>query len=144
MKVLQKTLTLANIEQVGGEIIAALSNQEFCLWLIGDLGAGKTTLTKTMLKKLGLDPSVAVTSPTYTIMNEYQIGEQWYAHLDLYRASAGFNLEELGLSGWRSYRGVFVEWPEKSGDSSLIKPTHRLEIIAGPSDSEREITLLRT
>ena len=56
--------------------------------LFGDLGAGKTTMTREILYRLGLQPSVSVSSPTFTVLFEYEINNKWYAHIDLYRVSS--------------------------------------------------------
>lgn len=85
----------------------------FRLWLVGDLGVGKTFIAGQLLHALGLSPKVPVTSPTYTYCNEYQIGQKWYAHIDLYRAGPNLSLEDLGLVDARSYQGYLIEWPEQ-------------------------------
>lgn len=85
----------------------------FRLWLVGDLGAGKTFIAGHILRAFGLSPRIPVTSPTYTYCNEYQVGEHWFAHIDLYRAGSNLALEDLGLVDARSYNGYLVEWPEQ-------------------------------
>lgn len=113
------------------------SGGPFCLWLQGGLGAGKTTLTGYLLRAMGLSPSIPVTSPTYTYMNEYCIpsGESagWYAHLDLYRASSHLDVGELGVFDARPFRGFIVEWPEMLADPESLAPTHvlRIELAEG-------------
>ena len=102
----------------------------FVLWLLGEMGAGKTSLVRALLYKLGLSPAVPVTSPTYTIMHEYRIAGNWYAHLDLYRAEAHFSLDEIGVRDMRDYRGMFVEWPEQGGAEQQLAATHILRIEA--------------
>lgn len=116
----------------------------FCLWLAGGLGAGKTTFTGAMLRSLGLDPAMPVTSPTFTYLNEYQIAGNWYAHIDLYRASAGFSLEELGFVDSRNFAGYFIEWPVAIDDTSeVLPPSHILQITPGPTEMTRVLRLLR-
>ena len=102
----------------------------FVLWLSGEMGAGKTSLVRAYLYGLGLPAQTPVVSPTYTIMNEYCIVDDWYAHLDFYRADAQFSLDELGVRDFRPYRGVFVEWPEQGGPGQSLTATHRLRIEA--------------
>lgn len=113
----------------------------FVLWLQGEMGAGKTSFVRSYLYDLGLSENTAVVSPTYTIMNEYQIGYDWYAHLDLYRADENFSLQELGVDA-RSYRGLFVEWPEQGGPGEILPATHVLKIAADGFD-RRVYTLIR-
>jgi tRNA threonylcarbamoyladenosine biosynthesis protein TsaE len=103
---------------------------DFVLWLQGDMGAGKTSFVRALLYQLGLSPQTPVVSPTYTIMNEYQIQKDWYAHLDLYRADENFSLQELGVLDARPYRGLFVEWPEQGGPGEILPATHILKIEA--------------
>ncbi|SMF69859.1 tRNA (adenosine(37)-N6)-threonylcarbamoyltransferase complex ATPase subunit type 1 TsaE [Pseudobacteriovorax antillogorgiicola] len=101
--------------------------ENFVLWLKGEMGAGKTTLVRHYLRGKGLSDETPVVSPTYTIMNEYQIGDRWYAHLDLYRAEDSFSLDEIGVKD-RDYRGIFLEWPDTPGDDETIAPSHILHI----------------
>jgi tRNA threonylcarbamoyladenosine biosynthesis protein TsaE len=103
-------------------------NESYTLWLCGEMGAGKTSLVRALLYSMGLPEKTPVVSPTYTIMNEYKIGQHWYAHLDLYRASRGFSLDELGVHDIRPFRGLFVEWPEEAGEAEMLPPTHKIYI----------------
>lgn len=120
------------LPELAARIVADLTTlgapEPFCLWLKGDLGAGKTTLAGFILQGLGLDQRIPVTSPTYTYINEYQIKDKWFAHLDLYRASAHFNLDDLGLVGYRIFSGYLVEWPEQIPADAALAPTHVLDI----------------
>lgn len=104
------------------------SRESYTLWLCGNMGAGKTSLVRAFLYSLGLADRTPVVSPTYTIMNEYRIGEHWYAHLDLYRATQGFSLDELGIHDIRPFHGTFVEWPEEAGEAEMLPPTHKIYI----------------
>ncbi len=114
----------------------------FVLWLQGEMGAGKTSFVRAYLYEQGLSPNTPVVSPTYTIMNEYQIGHDWYAHLDLYRADENFSLQELGVHDARPYRGLFVEWPEQGGPGEILPATHMLKIEPDGWD-RRFYTLIR-
>jgi len=116
----------------------------FCLWLIGGLGAGKTTFAGEILKSLGLDPDFPVTSPTFTYLNEYQINTDWYAHIDLYRATSGFSLEELGFVDSRDFAGYVIEWPAAIDETTdILPPTHLLQIEMGVNSEERLFKLSR-
>ncbi len=136
-KLLDVTCTESELTAVAVQIVNHLGTQPFTLWLLGPLGAGKTTLTRAILRTLGLPEQVPVRSPTYTIMNEVKIGKQWYAHLDLYRLPTQANLHDLGLAGGREFSGIFVEWPENVADNSSIMPTHRLMIEISSEDRRR-------
>ena len=81
--------------------------------LQGDLGAGKTHLAKGIAAGLGLDPD-AVTSPTFTVVQEH--GDGALLHLDLYRIEAEAELDRLGLGELLDGDAVaLVEWPERGG-----------------------------
>lgn len=105
--------------------------------MYGDLGAGKTAFVRGMAKGMGLD--CRVSSPTFTIVNEY-LGERELIHFDMYRLS---DADELFDIGWEDYlsRGAVcaVEWSENVqdaffGDETLV----RIEKL---SDTERKITI---
>ena len=82
--------------------------------LQGDLGAGKSTLARALLRALGV--SGAIRSPTYTLIERYPVegGEAW--HLDLYRIGDAGELEFLGLDDAAAVLWL-VEWPERGGAS---------------------------
>ncbi len=130
--------------------ISPLSSEDnpFCLWLIGPLGAGKTTLTGAMLHSLGYPPHLPVLSPTYTLMGDYPVktqgGTAWYAHLDLYRlGDQGSTLEDFGLIDAHRYRGLFIEWPERASGDPSITPTHLAVLEFGDLDHERHLKLFK-
>jgi tRNA threonylcarbamoyladenosine biosynthesis protein TsaE len=83
------------------------------LLLSGDLGAGKTTLTKGIVSGLGAAREEDVTSPTFTLVHKYENGTRVY-HVDLYRVVSFQDFETLGLEDVFSERAiVIVEWSEK-------------------------------
>ncbi len=109
--------------------------EPFCLWLQGEIGAGKTTFTKALFEQLGLSPDSPVTSPTYTYLVEYKIGGKWYAHMDFYRFTRGVNFEEEEMLGVRDYSGFILEWPSHVLLPESMAATHKLEI---KSENENE------
>jgi len=83
------------------------------VFLFGDLGAGKTTLTQGIARGLGVAKEEYVRSPTFTLVNQYK-GKVPVFHIDLYRIESPNELEDLGLEEVFSSEGVsIVEWAEK-------------------------------
>lgn len=96
----------------GRELTAALKPPALIL-LSGDLGAGKTTMTKGIASGLGAADEEEVTSPTFTLVHKYNRGVRVY-HVDLYRIGDFHDLETLGLEDIFAERAiVIVEWPNK-------------------------------
>ena len=89
-------------------------NKASIIFLEGDLGTGKTTLVKEILKSLGL--SEPVTSPTVTIIEPYLIKDKKIYHIDLYRIESRKELEVLGIEEYSAENDclIFIEWPEKA------------------------------
>jgi tRNA threonylcarbamoyladenosine biosynthesis protein TsaE len=83
--------------------------------LVGDLGAGKTTFVRAMLR--GLGHTGRVPSPTYTLLESYEFESLVVVHLDLYRLAEARELEFLGLRDWMALPKVWllVEWPDRGG-----------------------------
>jgi tRNA threonylcarbamoyladenosine biosynthesis protein TsaE len=96
----------------GRELAAQLVPPVLVL-LSGELGAGKTTLTKGIISGLGAAREEDVTSPTFTLMHVFQ-GRSKVVHVDLYRVADRHDLETLGLEDVFDQPAiVIVEWPEK-------------------------------
>ena len=96
-----------------GREIGAQLQPPVVILLSGDLGAGKTTLTKGIVSGAGAAAEDEVTSPTFTLIHKYGRGVPVY-HVDLYRVGDLHDLETLGLEDVFAERAVvIVEWPEK-------------------------------
>ena len=100
-----------------GRILGEILKAGDCVALTGELGAGKTCLTQGIAKGLGVPDSYVVTSPTFTLLNEYPGRESALYHLDFYRLSGSADLMEIGYEEYLSGGGVIViEWAEKIMD----------------------------
>ncbi|GAA0866410.1 tRNA (adenosine(37)-N6)-threonylcarbamoyltransferase complex ATPase subunit type 1 TsaE [Sphingopyxis soli] len=106
--------TLADAARIGSAIGAALRPGDVVL-LSGDLGAGKTTLARAMLKAQGLAGEAP--SPTFAIVQPYAPPEVDLpvAHVDLYRIEEEDELIELGLDDYLHDGALLIEWPERLG-----------------------------
>jgi tRNA threonylcarbamoyladenosine biosynthesis protein TsaE len=107
--------------------------------LSGDLGSGKTTLTKGIVAGLGAAGEDEVTSPTFTLVHEYGKGKRVY-HVDLYRIETFHDFETLGLEDLFSRPGIVIlEWSERFPLKSPWPQVRvRLEHLGGDA---RRITL---
>lgn len=122
------TLTLADeaaTEALGAALAEAFSAGGV-IHLVGDLGAGKTTLARGVVQALGHEG--AVRSPTFTLVEPYEALSPAVYHFDLYRLG---DPEELEMMGIRDYMEegalVLIEWPERAG-SVLPAPACRVEL----------------
>jgi tRNA threonylcarbamoyladenosine biosynthesis protein TsaE len=105
----------------------------------GDLGAGKTAFTRGLARGLGV--TARVTSPTFTIVNEYEGGRLPLFHFDLYRLGSSDELYDIGWEDYLARGGVCaVEWSERCADA-LEEPLIRVDLRRGAEDEERIITI---
>lgn len=91
----------------------------------GDLGAGKTTFARMLIRHLAGDPAIEVPSPTFTLMQVYELPEFPLAHIDLYRLSGAAELTELGFDDLPEGAVVLLEWPDRAAGRL---PPDRLDI----------------
>jgi tRNA threonylcarbamoyladenosine biosynthesis protein TsaE len=135
-------LSAGSIEQLPGiasEIISFAGNTRIILFY-GDMGAGKTTLIKAMCECIGVTD--VVTSPTFSIVNEYAGAEKKIYHFDFYRLKNQAEALDLGYEEYfYSDAWCFIEWPEKIPDL-LPENFVRINIQVMP-DGSRQITIDR-
>ena len=121
-----------------GKRIAEITKGIGLIFLQGDLGAGKTTLSRGIIR--GLGHTGAVKSPTFTLVEPYEIGDIRAFHFDLYRLVDPEELEYMGIRDYFDGDALcLIEWPDK-GTGFLPKPD--LTITITPHDNGRQLKLL--
>jgi tRNA threonylcarbamoyladenosine biosynthesis protein TsaE len=135
------TLALASAHDtaaLGAAIASALGDRTgVVVFLRGPLGAGKTTLARGLLRALGVRG--AIRSPTYTLLEPYELPGRMLVHLDLYRLADPGELEPLGLRDYPPERCWWlIEWPERA---ALRLPPAELTVDLGHDGQGRRATL---
>lgn len=137
---MQITTHSADETQALGQKLASRLASGDVIAYFGDLGAGKTAFTRGLAQGLGItDP---VTSPTYTIVNEYLSGRIPLFHFDMYRLSSSDELFDIGWEDYLARGGVCaVEWSERAEDA-FDGSTVRIDFRRGAQhDGWRVITI---
>ena len=133
------TLHLADAaatEALGARIAPALHGS-MIVTLAGDLGTGKTTLVRGLLRARGISGSVK--SPTYTLVEHYPISSLYFYHFDFYRFTTPDEWDAAGVQDYfRDDAVCLVEWPERVGDR-LGTPDLALSLSYVPGDDGRSL-----
>lgn len=120
-----------------GKRLAACLPSQMVIYLHGDLGTGKTTLARGILRGLGYQGPAR--SPTYTLIEPYEIGPRRVYHLDLYRLADPEELDYLGLRDLLGDAAIWlVEWPERAAG---LLPAADLTIWIEYLNEGRRLTL---
>lgn len=134
---MEETITLKNEEETAeyGRRLGREAKPGTVIALIGDLGSGKTTLTRAIGEGLGV--TEMITSPTFTIVKEYRSGRCPLYHFDVYRIGDACEMEELGYEEFFYGDGVCViEWADLI-EEILPGDATKIRICPGGSEGER-------
>ncbi|WP_396145723.1 tRNA (adenosine(37)-N6)-threonylcarbamoyltransferase complex ATPase subunit type 1 TsaE [Flavobacterium sp.] len=129
--------SLEEIDSIANQILVASPNK--VLLFNGEMGVGKTTLIKSLAKNLGVND--VTSSPTFSLVNEYQIiDNQYIYHFDVYRLKNEMEAMDMGIEDYL-YSGnwCFIEWPEKI--PNCIPDQHSTITIELLPDGKRRLTL---
>ena len=134
MKIITKSET--ETQQAGAELVKTLAPGSVVA-MYGDLGAGKTAFTGGLAEGLGI--SGRITSPTFTIVNEYEGGRLPLFHFDMYRLGSAEDLWDIGWEDYLDRNGICaVEWSENVRDAMENAISVRIEKTG---DESRRITI---
>ena len=120
---------------VGRTLAATLSAGDVVL-LYGDLGAGKTAFVKGLAAGLGIAPD-EVSSPTFTLVQEYRHGRLTLFHVDLYRLDDPREIADLGLDEIAADGVLAIEWAEKL--DARLKPSRHVDVRIAHGDGDARI-----
>ncbi len=137
MQHLHNVNTLEDLRHLAKEILLHLPQYPIVL-LKGELGAGKTTLAQMICQQLEVNEPV--TSPTYTLVNEYISSGHKIYHFDLYRLEKETELEGIGFTEYLDSGNIcLIEWPEIAASYLADQPV--LEVIIHKNEMGREVEL---
>ncbi|WP_350335346.1 tRNA (adenosine(37)-N6)-threonylcarbamoyltransferase complex ATPase subunit type 1 TsaE [Coralliovum pocilloporae] len=109
--------------------IATILSSGDVLALHGDLGVGKSTFARALIRALAHDEALEVPSPTFTLVQDYDLARCPVSHFDLYRLGSPDELEEIGFFDAIHHAALLIEWPSKAGDDL---PSDRLDVTIEP------------
>jgi tRNA threonylcarbamoyladenosine biosynthesis protein TsaE len=122
-------------EQLGATLAERLRPGDV-VGLTGELGSGKTTLARAILRAAAGDPDLIVPSPTFTLVEVYETARGTYWHFDLYRLETPQQVYELGWEEALAEGIVLVEWPQRLGE---LLPKHLSVTLETDGDGRRAL-----
>ena len=133
--------SLDHLNQISKSILKKLENGD-CIFLIGEIGVGKTTFTRFLINNLqnqkGLKET-EVLSPTFNLLYEYEIKDLKIMHYDLYRIKKAAELDHLGIFSENEKTVKIIEWPDLIETPLIYKLEIHLEY--GENDKERKMQI---
>ncbi|MGP1569198.1 MAG: tRNA (adenosine(37)-N6)-threonylcarbamoyltransferase complex ATPase subunit type 1 TsaE [Peptoanaerobacter stomatis] len=122
-----------------GRYISALLKSSIIIALIGDLGSGKTTLSKSIISSLTGETDVP--SPTFNIVNEYSFADKVIYHFDFYRLESEDELYAIGFDDYLSNKNavIIIEWADKFED---MLPKNYIKIVFEKLEDSRNINII--
>lgn len=127
---------LEELKQASDYVLKNINSK--ILLVCGEVGSGKTTLIKEICKQLKVEDTV--TSPTYTLINEYNAKNGLVIHMDLYRIENSEDINDLGLFEYFDNKFIIIEWPEKIMND--LDCNHSVLKIDLTNVNERKINLM--
>tara|TARA_B110000003_G_scaffold207547_1_gene206458 strand:+ start:2017 stop:2430 length:414 start_codon:yes stop_codon:yes gene_type:complete len=133
---LELNYSLEELKQASDYVLKNINSK--ILLVCGEVGSGKTTLIKEICKQLKVEDTV--TSPTYTLINEYNANDGLVIHMDLYRIENSEDINDLGLFEYFDNKFIIIEWPEKIMND--LDCNHSVLKIDLTNVNERKINLM--
>jgi tRNA threonylcarbamoyl adenosine modification protein YjeE len=133
-------LDLAGVERIAELVALKLATGDAVL-LHGDLGAGKTTLARALLRALIGDPEAEVPSPTFPIVQPYETPRLAVSHFDLYRIAGADDLAEIGFDDALVRGAALIEWPERAADA-MPRECLAITLSAAAAPDRRDLELV--
>ncbi|MFN4763529.1 tRNA (adenosine(37)-N6)-threonylcarbamoyltransferase complex ATPase subunit type 1 TsaE [Gillisia sp. Q332] len=119
------TYELSEIDSVAVQLLSEVKSKTLLFY--GEMGAGKTTLIKALVKALGAED--AASSPTFSLVNEYHFDQGKILHFDFYRIEDENEVLDMGIEDYLNTESwKFIEWPQKI-EKFLDYPTQKVEIL---------------
>ncbi len=132
------TYTIESIDQIAQQLIDKIKQEPLPILFEGEMGAGKTTLIKAMVK--ALDSQDRVSSPTFSLVNEYHSQSGPIFHFDFYRINHEEEAYDIGFEEYLNQDSwCFIEWPQKI--TNLLPEKHYLIKIMKKNEFSRALFL---
>ncbi len=130
---LDEPALMALAETIGRELVPGE-----VLWLSGDLGAGKTTFVKALVR--GMNADTPATSPTYALVHHYDSPRGAVYHVDCYRLRKPEEAHDLDWERLTSGAALLIEWPERAG-SWAPRPSREIRLAHTPNPEVRRVEI---